>query len=82
MGLSDCCWRVNHAHEVLKQAMQDEKKEKQTQRFSRSLKSECGKIFVELESLEGKTVRKPESVLGSLFGGIRSEWQHSKCETE
>lgn len=80
MDLSDCCWRVNHAHEVLKQAMQDEKKEKQTQGFSRALKSKCGKIFVELESLEGKAVRKPESALASLLGGIRSEWQHSKCE--
>lgn len=48
MDLSDCCWRINHAHEVLKQAVQDEKKEKQTQGFSRSLKSKCGKIFVEL----------------------------------
>lgn len=68
MDLSDCCWRVNHAHEVLKQAVQDEKKEKQTQGFSRSLKSKCGKIFVELESLEGKAVRKPESALASLLG--------------
>lgn len=67
---------------MLKQAIQDEKKEKQTQGFSRSLKSECRKIFVELESLEGKTVRKPESALASLLGGNRSEWQHSKCETE
>lgn len=60
-------------NEVPKQAIQDEKEEKQTQGFSRSLKSKCGKIFVELESLEGKAVGKPESALASLLGRNRSE---------
>lgn len=54
VDLSDHCRHANHAHKALKQAKQSEKKKKQTQGFSRSLKSKCGKIFVELESLGGK----------------------------
>lgn len=73
VDLRDHCRHVNRAHKERKQAKQDEKKKRQTQGFSRSHKSKCGKIFVESESLGGKAVMKPKSVLVSLLGGKRTE---------